>query len=287
MPNESGQLTEKQLGLAYWYVTHKLQLKKIGIGLLIAFDMLTVGFGLWGLLDFYLISWNKDLTLRRDLGRTLISHETVNRLGPVSLNIPSVDIFNAGSGRFDFLAKLENPNENWYATFRYRFLAGTEETPEREGFILPAEEKFVGAFAVETASLPRRAEFRLTELAWHRVDRHVIRDYAAWSRERLNFILGNITHTSTLKIDSIIGRTSFDIENRSAFGYWRVGLPVVLLRGTAPAAVSYTTLDNLEAGEKRHVDINWFETLPATSSVDIRPEVNIFDSNVYLPPRVQ
>lgn len=287
MPNESEQLTEKQLGFAYWYITHKLQLKKLGIGLLIAFDVITVGFGLWGYADYFLISWNRDLALRRDMPYLRFSHELVRSLGPQALNPVSADIFVSGAGKYDFLTKLQNANTDWYADFKYKFVGRGGETAEATGFILPREEKFVSVLGAALASSPVGATFQFTDIAWHRVNRHVIRDYEAWRSERLNMILTNVIHNPSLNIDSTVGRTSFDTENRSAFGFWKVGFSVVLLRGSSPAAANHVVLDNFESGEKRHVDVNWFESLPGTTGVDVRPEVNIFDADVYMPPRVQ
>ncbi len=288
MSNENEQLTtERQLKAAYWFVTHKQALARLGIGILLAFDVLTVGYGLYGLTDYFLISWNRDLAMRQALASTRVSHELIERLAPKQLVARAVDVFTSGPGRYDFLATVQNPNPDWHATFRYQFVAGGEATEEAEGFILPAEEKYVGQFAREVGGVPRQAEFRLTKLIWHRLNRHVIRDYDSWKRDRLNFVLSNVAHTSTLRLDQVIGRTSFDIENRTGFGYWRTGLFVVLLRSAAPAAANYVTLDNFDAASRRHVDVNWFEQLPSISTVDIRPEVNIFDADSYMPPRAQ
>lgn len=286
--DNSDLLTEKQLERAVWYVAHKALLKKIGLGALIAFDVITLGYGLFGLLNYFLFSWNTDLALRRDLAKLHFSHELVQSLGPKSLAIGSVDIFVSGAGRYDFLTKLQNPNADWYATFRYHYVtSGSEATPDVSGFILPAEEKYVAQLAQPTKTVPNRADFQLVDLQWHRVDRHAIANYAAWNKDRINFQVTNVTHTAALNIGPLAGRTSFDVDNRSAFGYWRVGFFVVLLRGTAPAAVNYITLDNLDSNEHRHVDVNWFEQLAGSSSVDIRPEVNIFDPDVYMPPKLQ
>ncbi|MDP3985295.1 MAG: hypothetical protein Q8P82_00890, partial [bacterium] len=185
------------------------------------------------------------------------------------------------------LTELQNPNGDWYATFRYQFAVGNELTTEEAGFILPGEKKYIGRFGQTFQGFPRAAQFQLTNLEWHRVDRHVIPDISAWMSERLRFLTTNVTHTTNLQVDSIIGRTSFDIENRTAFGYWRVGTYVVLKRGTVPVAANYFALDQFESGEKRHVDINWFDQLPQSSEVEIRPEVNIFDPDSFLPPRAE
>ncbi|MBI4280952.1 hypothetical protein HY628_02030 [Candidatus Uhrbacteria bacterium] len=279
-------VTEKQIERALWITAHKPLFKRIGWGIFIAFDVLTVGYGIYGLVDHFLISWNRNLFLERNLPHLRFSPELIRAAAPQPISPLSPQVFSSGPERYDFLVKLLNPNPDWYAVFRYQFVSGGWRTPEADGFILPGEEKFVGQFAVSQSGFPRQAEFRLTELSWHRVNRRVIRDIPAWMRERFNILVSEVTHTPALTPDRPGGRTSFTLENRSAFGYWQVGFPVVLLRGAVPVAVNYITLDSIEAGERRRVDVPWFETLPAASGVDVRPEVNLFDPDVYMPPRV-
>lgn len=288
MADGTNQLTEKQLKFGYWFTTHRELLRRIGYGIFIAVDVALVGFALYGFVDHFLISWNRDVALRRDLGRAIFSNEVVQATAPDALGVKQVSVFRSGEGRYDFLAVVQNPNQGWYATFTYQFVSGETVTPEQEGFILPQEEKYVTQFAAPFIGAPRETGFRLIDIDWRRVNRHVIRDYAAWKNERLRPTISNVVHTQNAAGLAVgISRTSFDIKNPTAFGYWQIGLSVALLRGTTPVAVNYIALDRFESGETRHVDVHWFEPLPGASTVDIRPEVNIFDSNVYLPPRTQ
>jgi hypothetical protein len=288
MPNGNNQLSEKQLKFGYWYVSHKGQLRKFWFGVLIVLDVLLVGYALYGLVDYFLISWTRDQAVSRNLGQSFVSHDAVRRLAPIPLATKSVHTFRSGEGRYDLLAILQNQNVDWYATFRYEFVVAGAATSEQEGFILPTEEKYIAQFAQALGGVPRDAEFRLTSLAWHHVNRHVIRDYESWRGERLRVATSDVTHQSNVVgLDQGTSRTSFDIQNPSAFGYWRLGLFVTLLRGTTPVAVNYITLENFDSSEERHVDVHWFEPLPGSSTIDIRPEVNLFDPDVYLPPRAQ
>lgn len=287
MVNEADNLTEQQLAFGYWFVMHKPQLKRIGFGILVAFDAIMIGFGVWGLVNHYLVSWNRDFVVRRDLGRSIVPHNTVVTLGPEQLITKSVQVFQSSGGRYDFLAVLQNPSQDWYAEFTYQFVSGSGTTPEARGFILPMEEKYMAQFAQEMMSLPRGAELYISDVAWQRVDRHVIRDFEAWRRERTNFLVTDVEHKTVEAIDRTVARTSFKIENRTAFGYWRLGTFVVLLRGSSPVAANFITLDQFDSGDVRELDVNWFESLPSSSTVDIRPEVNLFDPSAYLPPRAK
>lgn len=279
------QLTEKQLKVASWYVEHKELLRRIGYGALVVFDVITLGFGLYGYADYFLFSWNKDAALRQHAATSLVPHEAVLRQAPQPLGALLVEAFPGTSGKYDFVAQVRNINQNWYAQVTYQFVSQAGATPPREGFILPAEEKYFAAFGEEVAMPPGRPELQITKIEWHRVDHHVVRDVGAWVYERLNFVTRSVVHEPTLGIDGNVARTSFDVENRSAFGYWRPGLFIALLRGDTPVAVNYVAVNNFEAGELRHIDVNWFEQLPPTSRVDIEPDVNIFSADVYMPPR--
>ncbi len=278
-------LSERQLKFARWYVSRARLLGRLGFGLLAIFDVLTLGYGLFGYADYFLISWNQDLALRSQAARPLISQEAVLRQGPQPLVPVSLDIFKSGQGRYDFLARLGNPNQNWGASFYYRFETPAGSTEEREGFILPGEEKYLAALAETFPTPPGRAEFNPTRISWRRLDRQVVRDPAIWREERLNFLTTNVRHESALAIDRKLGRTSFEVENRTAYGYWRVGFYIVLLAGSSPRAVNFITLDNFEAGERRRVEVNWFEPLPQTNQVSLQPEINLLDPQVYLPWR--
>lgn len=279
------QLTETQFKAATWYVEHKLKLKKIGLGILIGFNVLALGYGLFGIVDYYLLSWNRDLTMRREAVLSRISGQVLAAIAPTPLLPISVQALPTSNGKVDFLAKIQNTNPDWYVSFQYQFSAGGMMTEPQEGFILPLEEKYLFALAQEISA--REAQLVITDYDWHRTDHRTISDIESWKAARLNFVLEDVTHTPSLQIDTSVGRTSFKVENRTAYGYWRVGFPVVLLRGTTPAAVNYIALDNFDAGEKRQVDVNWFERLPATTEADIRPEVNLFEPDVYMPPKAE
>jgi len=272
------------LKVAGWYVEHKEGLRKVGYGALFVFDVLTLGFGLYGYADYFLISWNRDLALRQNAVVPLVSHDAVLRQAPQSLGAVFVEAFAGTGSKYDFVSRVRNPNQNWYANVTYQFVSQAGATKPKEGFILPAEQKYLADFGVDVTVPPGHPELQMIQTAWHRVDRHVVRDVNTWAHEHLNFVLSNVTHDIAFA-GGTIARTSFDIENRSAYGYWHPGLVVALLRGDTPVAANYVTVNNFDAGEKRHIEVNWFDSLPPSTSVSIEPDVNIFDLNTYLPPR--
>jgi hypothetical protein len=83
----------------------------------------------------------------------------------------------------------------------------------------------------------------------------------------------------------VTGRISFSISNQTAFGYWSVPLQVLLKRGNSVIGVSSTSVERLDAGETRNIDLSWLQPVPTVTEVVVVPVLNIFDSAGYMPPK--
>ncbi len=94
----------------------------------------------------------------------------------------------------------------------------------------------------------------------------------------------DVAFSRELEIDSEeIGRVSFTVRNTTAYSYWEPSFTILLMRGGSVAGVTRTTLTRLKSGDERSVAVNWFGSLPAVTKVEVIPEVNLFDPDVYMP----
>ncbi|MBI5071590.1 hypothetical protein HZB93_01720 [Candidatus Falkowbacteria bacterium] len=277
--------SEGQLKFASWYVSHKILLKKILIGFLIFLNAILLGYGLYGLVNYYFIEGPKFAAEMRELSSP-IDYSAINQAAaPKNFEIGTTTIFSSGKERYDFVAKIFNPNSGWRAEFTYDFLVDGTARLEKNGFTLPGEEKFIFDLGVSAKSKPRQAVLEIKNLQWKRINVHEIPDYAAWQDERLNFIVENVKFTPAAVQENAlsISRASFTARNASAFSFWDVGFAVLLYRGSSLAGVNYITLEEFRSGQNRPVEVSWFETLPSISQVKVMPEVNIFDPKVFMP----
>ncbi len=272
--------------LSVWWVTHRALLKRIGFALFIAVDAALLLFGGWHLLDAFAVSYGveQNAVMRMvALGQSDL-HAYTAANAAVDLEVGDGRVISIGGGRYDLYATLANQNEDWWAEFTYAFSIGGEQTESREGFILPTQEKPVAELAVESASPIPSASLVLQDVRWHRVDAHGIPDYATWADDRLNLTISASSFEKETRFDGeVFGRTAFTIENDTAYSYYDVGLFVLLLRGSSVVGVNRTTLSALESGVETEVTVNWFGTLPSVSQVQVIPELNIFDLEVYKP----
>jgi hypothetical protein len=269
-----------------WWVTHRMLIVKIGYGAIIAIEIALFAFAAWSLLDSFALSFQKEETAinkmvsygQRDLHAYTIANTAKD------IEIKNVRVFSIGSARYDVYATIVNSNHDWWAEFEYAFGVGGEEVANGDGFILPGVEKPIAAFAIDSQRPITNAVLTINNVKWHRIDHHVISDYQQWSGDRLGLSVKNASFTTDERVGGIpFGRFLFDVTNNTAFSYYEPAFYLVLKRGSSVVGVTRTVLEELESGESASVKVSWFGTLPSVSDVEVIPEINIFDLNVYKP----
>jgi hypothetical protein len=272
--------------LSLWWVEHRAFLRRLAIIAFIALDALLLLLGGWHLLDAFAISYDEEqnavmrmvVSGQSDLHAYTLAHAAED------LEQGESRVISIGDSRYDLYTTILNPNEDWWAEFDYVFSLGDQRTQLRKGFVLPSQQKPVAELAVESVSPIQSTKLIIENVRWHRVDPHDVPDYAVWAGDRLNLVVSNSLFERDTRFDGqSFGRTTFTIENDTAFSYYDVGLFVLLLRGNAVVGVNRTRLSSLESGVQSEVTVNWFGTLPNVSEVQIIPELNIFDLEVYKP----
>ncbi|MBI2099009.1 hypothetical protein HYT45_01175 [Candidatus Uhrbacteria bacterium] len=265
-------------GFVEWIVLNKLLLKRIAKYCLIVFSIVFWSYGIYGLVDWILLSGPKERMAIARLHVDLVNYGAREAVRPLEVRRASV-ISNA---RGDALALIKNPNSRWYATFDYRFLIEGERTVARRGFILPGEEKYIFDLGLNLTGRPSRAALEIKNIIWRRITRREIPDYDAFLSSRLSFETDKISYAPALQVAGrTVSRASFEVSNNSAFGYFEVPFQIFLYRGNVLAGVNQAVLNNFASGETRQVDATWFETISGITKVEVRPDLNIMDDSVY------
>jgi hypothetical protein len=290
-------MSEKSLRYGYWFVTHKILLKRIGIIILVVLDAALVGWSGWGWISVYVLEAKSDEVTALQNGTTMLGADIHAENTAAGLLVANASVFTA-SGKSDFAAEMKNPNKNFRADFTYHFSIGNQATADKRGFILPGDDKFLIDLG-EKISAGGSAALTITEIDWHKVDRHLIPDYAKFSADRLNFGITDAkfvpagggsnpfagmvaTPTSTPASGGPTGETTFTLTNNTGFGYKDLSFNILLMSGPELAAVNSTIISDVLPGETRQVELTWYESLPAISDTRVIPEVDIMNDGIYL-----
>jgi len=280
VPND---LSEKQLKWGYWFVTHKLMLRRILSAVLIAFSAVALGFsGYYFALD--LLNAPARQAMLNDLVKSELNPAVTAAQAPKPLSPQNAQVI-VTQGKYDLIAAVSNPNQYFAAHFTYRFAGGSFAAAPESEFILPGEQKFVTALGVASSSRPTNAALEITGTSWQRIDRHRYPDWTNFAAQHLNLPVTDISYVPEIDLaggKSPIGRTSFAIANNTGYGYYNVRALVVMSRGPAVVAVNSTSFDALPAGAALPGEVTWYEDYGAVTQIKVFPEVDILNDASYI-----
>jgi len=281
--NQPEKVSNFQLKVTYWYVTHKLQLRRALVGFLILLSVGFYGFSIYKVIDILIIqgpNFDRDLQY---LTADLIDYNYYREVNkPQAVQISGFSAVGGNEGRYDFVAKLINQNSNFIAKKVYlELLSGGQVIAETETFVYPNEEKYVGIFGQEIPG-GGTPVLRIAKTEWFRV--HNFEDF---SRPRLRFEVSDIEFKSAresgVRGDLPVSTLDLKIKNDTAYNYWQVGVYMILFGVDRIVGANYIALDQFLSGETRDVEMRWYESLPSVTRVEVLPEINILDSGSYMP----
>jgi len=269
------------LDFGYWYVTHKLLLKRILIGVLIGINTLLIGYVVFALVQQYAIRYTDfraDLQNLRSGGQFAQLQAIRQSQYPQNLRVTGIRVFETGTAR-NLVATVANPNSGWAATFEYYFQVGDSATAVREGFIYPGESKSIIDLGVTDVGAVR--QLMIENVLWEKVN-----NFSEVYAERYDFPVENVvftpSRTSEISDQVPISRVRFDITNETPYNYNNPVFLILLRSGGQVVAVNTTATAAFLSGETETIEATWFQNLPQIQDVQIIPQINIFDEDAYL-----
>lgn len=280
MNNNDQDLSEKQLDLAYWYVTHKLQIRKILIGLFIAVDVIICLIPIVLFIVNYESMRNTLQEQVQDLQNNLILSQYTKAYEAQKLKSTGISIVKRSDGSIDAMAKITNPNTDWYVkSFDYKFIFGDQESEVSSTFILPGQEKYIMAFNIETASAAS-ARLEVSNIKWKRILIKEIPNIEEYIIDRTAFEVADIEQISSARTN--FTKTVFNLTNNTAYNYWEVELNILLYQQSRLVGINNIVAKQLMSGEQRQIEVGWAGSLPAVNKVVVDPQVDIFDPDSYM-----
>jgi len=189
-------------------------------------------------------------------------------------------VFSGISGKYDFYAKVANPNAVFGdKNFTYEInlkdeIGNVIATKNGSSFILPGEEKYVVETNIDAPSVPFSQEFKILSSDWIRFE-----DY--YERPNIQIINKNYSEIS----DGIsFANAQGLLKNRSPFDFESIKIQIVLKDSVDNViALNSTEMKTIKAGEDRDFKISWPSSFPGTVSImEAQAEVNIFNSEAFL-----
>ncbi len=280
----TGEFTSSQFKRSLWFVTHKVLLYKITVGILVILSVVLWVFSLWNWGDYVINGIKADIALSNNLAGFPNYTGIHEHYSPAPVQIAGISAYAGGSKAYDLVAEISNPNKNFIVHFDYYFITGNQKTPAQKGFLLANENRPLVYFGFKDG-YPNGLNIIMENVIWKRVTAHTIVDAVAWQNDRLNFIVKDFSFAVPQTSDGITANViKFNLTNNSAFGY-RDGLFVVgLMQNNGLIGVMPLILKDFKSLETRSIDLRNFSDNLSISDVELFPLIDIYKQDVYLAP---
>ena len=277
-------LTPKKMNFGLWYVSNRKKFRKALIIFLVLVSVVTWFITIYTFTRYIVVGIQEDEELSREIAETLsVDHEYILQIAPENLRISKV-ITLRHLDKYDFVAKIENSNNNYWVNLNYVFVLDGKETKESNSFILPGELKYFTHLANNFN--PQKVEIKIKNISWFKVDKHEIPDWKAFYDEHLNMQFSDIKFTKSkdtgLSEKINLSTLDFSVLNNSPYNYWQVLLTIVLYRQNSIVSINKYTLDEFVSGQVRDVKISIPGVSNDITKTEIIPEVDITRDDIYM-----
>ncbi len=269
-------VSERDIRLSYWFLTHRDQLRRAVVILLSITAGALMGYSLWQFADILSSRKAEEEAMRQLVSSTFNSDIYRQALSPMPIEIGTVTAVPTDKGVYDLLAEIKNPNFKWAVReLSYTFVVGGTEV-RGSTFLLPLEEKYAVSLAVPLSAKQPQVEFKVADTRWLR-----IRDLS--SLQTPSFEVSNQKIETLTAADGKPSGTQvyFDLENTSPYSFWQTTVTVVLSAAGSVQAVGQQVLTNVDAQGTYPVEFRWPASALRVDNLAVKPEVNVLDPRVF------
>lgn len=274
------ELSDKQLRIGIWWVTHRDQLKKWWVILLAVGDILLFLYLLFNTV-IILLSWTKFTSLPYQIGQPVVDFKSYQQKNaPQALRIISTKYIRVPeeNEQYHLLAEVQNPNERWSVPLLdYHFTVDGVDLEQKKSYFLPNEQRFLIQYNAESKNVKPVVKFIIEDVSWHREEKPEKTSSLAFEIKNPQTTLIPLLTNSRSSPALYSTRVTAEVTNKSVYNFWQVKFVVVLYQGREPIAVNEITLEKFLTQETREIGVSWKEAYPSISKVTIIPEVNILD----------
>lgn len=275
MTDEFGQLTEKELAVGYWWVTHRLKIKA---GLIILVIIFIVGIYInagWKFYN-YLKNTPQHQAMLLELSLNVPDYDQIkNANAPKPLLIGNTLAIGDRNSGYDLITEVENTNNRWWLKeIEYYYIIDGKTTEANITNILPSDKKYLIYFNLAKNISVNNIQLFIRRQLWERVkDQSQLDSRNNWIRPAVKAadVVTNFTNTNQSN-----NLTSFSLVNDSPFSFWEVELQIILWQGNKIVGVNALTVNDLSSGARRQVEILW----PKVINSDLRTEVRVFANSL-------
>lgn len=281
-------LSNKDITRAEWFLRHKIVLKWIFLGTIIAISAGLNIFGLIGWGKYIIFGTLEDQQLWRDTVQSVVNYIPLQaQYKPQALEFERVGVTQPANGRYDFSVDVTNLNKRKMAEVDLYFTYADGETRQETAVIMPDTSRPIVIFGHEGQRFPTGVRLEVADVRWKTINPHDLFDIQTYIAMRKQFDFIDFTFLAKNDAaDRPAHSVTFTARNNSNYSFWDVPILIELKRGNTRVGFLQTSLKEFVAGEERPVDLRSVAPGLSVTGMTAHPIVNYFDEGVFMPPQI-
>lgn len=282
--DETGVSTE-ELDAGLWFITHR---KHFIIGLVVVLavtSLITWSYSLYRWGDYFFAGMKQDEMLRNSLANQGGVTHFENRASGYLVIGDTTMILN-NDNTIDCVAQVENTHSRGILTFDYYFDINGQHVGHGKEFILPGDTKHILALNQTASAQGDNVNLVVENMSLKRLEPAIASQWEQYRTDHLNFEVSDAKfipgQISGLSEKLSLGEVSFTIKNVGGYGYKEARVVVILKSGSRIVGATHYYLQNFRSGDTKNVRFTWAGSVPTVNQVEIAPDINLLDENVYI-----
>ena len=250
-------------------------------GGLIALVILFWGYSVWGWINYFL-GITPDKMVQASLTQSINYTYYHQQFGAKSLQINSLQSFNSGIDKYDAIAEIKNPNNNFIAFLNYSFTVNGTSTITQNTFLLPGESRPIAIMGLKSSSDIGTPVLNMQSLTWQRIPTREVSDPKSWQLSHLNFAISSSTFIKASASGASADIIRFSLTNKSPYDYYAPSFYVGLYQNGNLAGILPLYFDSFKSAEVKEIDLRSLAPSLQVTEVLIYPIINIYNKDAYL-----
>jgi len=276
------ELTTKQLKFAQWYLANKKRLKLLLLIVVILLNIVVWSIAGYQTYKYFSLKKAHEQVLEELTAEQIDYLKLHGYFQPENLILENPILLKLSSTepKYDFAIKVKNPNKEWLIQeLEYYFSWENGQTQIQKSFVLPKEEKYILALGQEVGGKLTKVEFVVSNVDWKRINPN---DKLLQIPSQFTFKDIELDYAISEEEMIAIPQISFLTKNESIHNFWQVNLLIILYQNSKIVGINTILIKNWQSNEQRKIELIW-PKIPSYSHIQIIPDINPFDSEIFIP----
>lgn len=297
-----GDFQGKDLSLAYWYNTHRAEVRTFGYGLGIAAVSIVWLINIIMLIGFFLKQGATNRAVAT-IADTTVVYDSIR--APSSLVITTADALSHTSDTVDAYVVVSNPNQYYVGRFSYTMTVNGTPYSYQDGIIMPSADSYLVASDL-AGTVTSSVSVTIDEITWQRIHGpqpqadFVVSDLLI-STTTLQTATTPTTPTDPTTPDTfatpdeeevdtstpgeILSQVSGSVTNASAYGFRRVKLTTIVKNSAGVTlGVQQDVLTNVSSFSAYDVLFSWRRRFEFNATASLVVETDVWDDGNLIKP---